>query len=186
MGCGQFLPSRVGSTPARPSTLSSKIAECTTIDALVSLTGFSLVGGPAYNDSNSAAEILRELDVPYLAAHALEFQTLEEWEGSDRGLLPVEATMMVAIPELDGATAPIVFGGRSSNALNGATRDIQPHRERIARLAERVERLVHLRITERAKRKVAVVLFNFPPNAGATGTAAFLGVYESSIVPSRP
>ena len=35
--------------------------------------------------------------------------------------------MMVAIPELDGATAPMVFGGRSSNALTGATRDIQPH-----------------------------------------------------------
>lgn len=151
----------------------------TKIDALVSLTGFSLVGGPAYNDSTSASELLRALDVPYLAAHALEFQTLEEWEGSDRGLLPLESTIMVAIPEIDGATGPLVFGGRSSNALNGTTRDIQPHRERIARLADRVERLVHLRLTERAKRKVAVVLFNFPPNAGATGTAAFLGVYES-------
>ena len=149
------------------------------IDALVSLTGFSLVGGPAYNDSNSATKMLGELDVPYIAAQALEFQTIEEWESSDRGLSPVEATMMVAIPELDGATAPIVFGGRSSNALTGATRDIQPHKERIARLADRVEGLVRLRAGERAKRKVAIVLFNFPPNAGATGTAAFLGVYES-------
>ena len=123
--------------------------------------------------------MLGELDVPYITAQALEFQTIEDWESSDRGLSPVEATMMVAIPELDGATAPIVFGGRSSNALNGATRDIQPHRERIARLADRVERFVRLRAGDRAKRKVAVILFNFPPNAGATGTAAFLGVYES-------
>ena len=122
--------------------------------------------------------MLGELDVPYITAQALEFQTIEDWESSDRGLSPVEATMMVAIPELDGATAPIVFGGRSSNALNGATRDIQPHRERIARLADRVERFVRLRAGDRAKRKVAVILFNFPPNAGATGTAAFLGVYE--------
>ena len=83
------------------------------IDALLSLTGFSLVGGPAYNDSQGATEMLSALDVPYLAAHALEFQTLEQWETSERGLLPVEATMMVAIPELDGATAPMVFGGRS-------------------------------------------------------------------------
>jgi magnesium chelatase subunit H len=150
-----------------------------TIDALVSLTGFSLVGGPAYNDSNSAAKILGELDVPYIAAQALEFQTIEEWENSARGLSPVEATMMVAIPELDGATAPTVFGGRSSNAATGATRDIQPHEERIARLVDRIERLVRLRRSDRAKRKVAIVLFNFPPNAGATGTAAFLSVYES-------
>ena len=40
------------------------------IDALVSLTGFSLVGGPAYNDAKAAEEMLAELDVPYLGAHA--------------------------------------------------------------------------------------------------------------------
>ena len=174
------IPAFASGLDARPAVEAYfKARGAATIDALVSLTGFSLVGGPAYNDSNSATKMLGELDVPYIAAQALEFQTIEEWESSDRGLSPVEATMMVAIPELDGATAPIVFGGRSSNALNGATRDIQPHRERIARLADRVERLVRLRAGDRAKRKVAIVLFNFPPNAGATGTAAFLGVYES-------
>ena len=35
--------------------------------------------------SISAAEMLRSLDVPYIAAHALEFQTIEQWEDSDRG-----------------------------------------------------------------------------------------------------
>ena len=64
----------------------------------------------------AAEALLARLDVPYLAAQSLEFQSLEEWEASDRGLLPVEATMMLAIPELDGATGPIVFGGRSTTA----------------------------------------------------------------------
>ena len=36
-----------------------------------------------------------------------------------------------------------------------------------------------LRRGQRAQRKVALVLFNFPPNAGNTGTAAFLAVFES-------
>jgi len=36
-----------------------------------------------------------------------------------------------------------------------------------------------LRRSERAKRRVAMVIFNFPPNAGNTGTAAYLGVFES-------
>jgi len=44
-----------------------------TIDALVSLTGFSLVGGPAYNDAKAAEEILTKLNVPYIAAHPVEF-----------------------------------------------------------------------------------------------------------------
>ena len=46
------------------------------VDMVVSLTGFSLVGGPAYNDARAAEEILSKLDVPYLAAHPVEFQTI--------------------------------------------------------------------------------------------------------------
>ncbi|HBO11678.1 MAG TPA: magnesium chelatase, partial [Halieaceae bacterium] len=43
----------------------------------------------------------------------------------------------------------------------------------------RVERLVALRRGKRAERKVAIVIFNFPPHAGNTGTAANLAVFES-------
>lgn len=164
-----------------------------TVDALVSLTGFSLVGGPAYNDAGAAEAVLAKLDVPFVAAHPAELQTLEAWGSSDRGLLPVESTIMVAIPELDGATGPMVFGGRSDKAGHACTgcerscifppgaddRDMQPCPERAGMLAARVDRLVGLRRAAKAERKLAVVLFNFPPNAGNTGTAAYLSVFES-------
>jgi magnesium chelatase subunit H len=164
-----------------------------TIDALVSLTGFSLVGGPAYNDAKAAEEILARLDVPYLTATAVEFQTLDQWGASSRGLLPVEATMMVAIPELDGAIGSMVFGGRASashvtctgcshgckfESADGA-HDMHRCIDRADMLAARVGKLVDLRRAQRAERKVAAVVFNFPPNAGNTGTAAFLSVFES-------
>ena len=68
------------------------------VDAVVSLTGFSLVGGPAYNDSQAAEAMLSRLDVPYIAAHPVEFQTVEEWRRNSQGLLPIEATMMIALP----------------------------------------------------------------------------------------
>ena len=148
------------------------------VDAVVSLTGFSLVGGPAYNDTDAAQEMLEALDVPYLAVQGLEFQSLQDWESSSMGLMPVEATMMVAIPELDGATGSMVFGGRSELSA-GEKCDMQPAPERIDRLADRVARLVGLRHTPIAERKVAIVLFNFPPNSGAAGTAAHLSVFES-------
>jgi len=150
-----------------------------TIDALVSLTGFSLVGGPAYNDSQAATETLSRLDVPYLVAHSLEFQTIEQWDASERGLMPVESTIMVAIPELDGSTGPIVFGGRSSADADASQRQMHAHAERADTLAARTARLVELRRTARAERRLAVVLFNFPPGAGNTGTAAYLSVFES-------
>ena len=155
------------------------------VDSVVSLTGFSLVGGPAYNDSKAAEELLARLDVPYLAAMPVEFQSLAEWNASERGLLPVEATMMVAIPELDGATGAMVFGGRASQPGHDiagtatAVHDMVASAERAAMLAARVAKLVALRRSALSERKVAVVLFNFPPNAGNTGTAAFLAVFES-------
>ena len=149
-----------------------------TIDAMISLTGFSLVGGPAYNDAHAAEVALTGLNVPYIAAHPVEFQTLADWEGDARGLTPVEATMMVAMPELDGAIAPITFGGRLG--VQGEHKnDMEVHVERAAMLAARVEKLVKLRRTARAEKKLAIVLFCFPPNAGNIGTAAYLAVFES-------
>jgi len=163
------------------------------VDAVVSLSGFSLVGGPAYNDAKAAEEVLAKLDVPYVAAHPVEFQTLDQWGGSDRGLLPVESTIMVAIPELDGSTGPMVFGGRPG--ASGVTckgchhactfgestnaQDMHSCPERAIMLAARVSKMVALKRSERQDRNVAIVLFNFPPNAGNIGTAAFLSVFES-------
>jgi len=165
----------------------------TTVDAVVSLTGFSLVGGPAYNDAKAAEDILARLDVPYVAAHPVEFQTLDGWGGNDRGLLPVESTIMVAIPELDGSTSPMVFGGRPGAAgvtcsgcqhactfkESDTPNDMASCPERALMLAARVAKLVALKRSERAERKVAVVVFNFPPNAGNIGSAAYLSVFES-------
>lgn len=164
-----------------------------TVDAVVSLTGFSLVGGPAYNDAEAAEAILAQLDVPYVAGHPIEFQSLQQWGASRQGLLPIEATMMVAIPELDGAVLPSVFGGRADGSgaactgcgrrcvfpATGLARAMQSCPERAEALAAKVAKLVALRRSVRADRNLAVVLFNFPPNAGATGTAAHLAVWES-------
>ena len=159
------------------------------VDALVSLTGFSLVGGPAYNDSGAAEATLREMDVPYVAAHPLEFQTLDQWSNSETGLGPVETTMLIALPELDGATNPTVFAGRHGpEGCSGcgmkckpkaSTKAMAPCPERVAKLADRVGRLVDLKRCEKAERKVGIVIFGFPPNSGSVGSAAYLGVWES-------
>ena len=163
------------------------------VDAVVSLAGFSLVGGPAYNDARAAEDILARLDVPYISGQPLEFQTLEGWGESPTGLTPIESTIMVAIPELDGAIAPMVYGGRSEGAgrpCPGCDRHcVHPETpdaprmltciERAEALASRVSRLVALRRSARAERRIGVVLFNFPPNSGAVGSAAYLAVFAS-------
>ncbi len=190
----QVVPIFAASLDARPAIdqFLMKNGKCT-VDAMISLTGFSLVGGPAYNDAKSAEEVLGKLDVPYIAAHPVEFQNLSDWGSSDRGLLPVESTLMVAIPELDGATNPMVYGGRSgapgttcTGCHRGCTfteinnvNDMFTCVERVDMLSARMDKLISLKKSKHHDRKVAIVIFNFPPNAGRVGTAAYLGVFES-------
>ncbi len=190
----QVVPIFAASLDARPAIdqFLLKNGKCT-VDAMISLTGFSLVGGPAYNDAKSAEEVLGKLDVPYIAAHPVEFQNLSDWGSSERGLLPVESTLMVAIPELDGATNPMVYGGRSGapgTTCTGCNRgctftetnnmnDMFTCVERVDMLAARMDKLITLKKSTHHDRKVAIVIFNFPPNAGRVGTAAYLGVFES-------
>jgi len=159
------------------------------VDTLVSLTGFSLVGGPAYNDSEAAAVTLSALNVPYMGTQPLEFQTLGQWAKSAQGLGPVETTMLVALPEIDGASNPTVFAGRHGEEgctgcaykcpCASATKAMAPCYERIEMLADKAANLARLRRLMNAEKNVGIVLFGFPPNAGAVGTAAYLSVFES-------
>ncbi|MEG3177851.1 magnesium chelatase subunit H [Sphingomonas sp. RB3P16] len=188
------IPAFAGGLDGRPAIEALFLRDgVATVDAVINLTGFSLVGGPAYNDAAAAEEILARLDRPYIAAHPVEFQTLQAWGANRQGLLPLESTMMIAIPELDGGTVPMVFGGRSDGSdapctgcARGCTfpatsevRAMHSCGERADMLAARVAGLIALRRAENAEKRVAVVLFNFPPNAGAAGTAQFLSVFAS-------
>ncbi len=186
----RVLPAFAGGLDGRPAIDGYfRDADGAKIDAMVSLTGFSLVGGPAYNDNTSAIEVLKDLDVPYVAAHPLEFQTLGQWAASASGLGPIETTMLIALPELDGATNPTVFAGRHGadgclgckHACKAGTEQkaMAPCHERIDALVARTEKMAALRRSQARDRKVGVVLFGFPPNAGAAGTAAYLSVFES-------
>ena len=97
--------------------------------------------------------------------------------------------MLIALLEIDGATNPAVFAGR--HGLGGCkgcallckgsveSKAMSPCHEHVAVLAEKTLRLANLRKMGNAGKKVGIVLFGFPPNAGAAGTAAYLSVFES-------
>ncbi|HWP54746.1 MAG TPA: cobaltochelatase subunit CobN [Pyrinomonadaceae bacterium] len=144
------------------------------VSQIVSLTGFSFVGGPAMNDSEAAANFLGDLNIPYRSLVSLDTQTIESWRDSFTGLNPVQTGMQIAIPEIDGATEPFVFGGISANGVEPAALD-----DRCARIARRLKRWNLLQTESRDELKVALVVYCFPPNKGNIGTAADLDVFAS-------
>ena len=144
------------------------------VSQIVSLTGFSFVGGPAMNDSEAAAEFLKDLNRPYRSAVSLDMQTIESWLGSQTGLNPVQAGMQIAIPEIDGATEPFVYGGIPGSGVEPVALE-----DRCERFARRLKHWNRLRTAPRDELKLALVLYCFPPNKGNIGTAADLDVFPS-------
>ena len=158
--CRAFLVEPGGNTPR--------------VGQILSLTGFSFVGGPAMNDSAAAVTYLKTLNRPLRSAVSLEMQRIEDWSGSLIGLNPVQTAMQVAIPEIDGATEPFVFGG-----IGDGSDQPEPLEDRCRRIAGRLARWDRLQRLPRADLRLAMIVYCFPPNKGNLGTAADLDVFPS-------
>jgi magnesium chelatase subunit H len=150
------------------------ISHYSSVDLLLNGAGFSLVGGMAESRPEEARESLEALDVAYLDMIPLAFQRVEDWQRDDVGLTPMQMAMNIAIPELDGAAEPLVYGGPTAGSDKFVALDAQ-----VDLAADRIARHVTLHRRSNAEKKVAVVLFNFPPNLGNVGTAAYLDVFAS-------
>lgn len=159
---------RIESNSGKSRSITSRVSQ------IVSLTGFSFVGGPAMNDSEAASQFLRQLNRPFRSCVSLDMQTIESWDKSEIGLNPIQAGMQIAIPELDGATEPFVYGGMPAGESEPA-----PLEDRCRRIARRLKRWHRLQTASRDELKLAMLLFCFPPNKGNVGTAADLDVFPS-------
>jgi magnesium chelatase subunit H len=147
------------------------------VDAIVSTIGFPLVGGPAGSmeagrQTEVAVRILTAKNVPYFVSAPLLIQDIHSW--TRQGVGGLQSVVLYALPELDGAIDPVPLGG-----LVGE--DIYLVPERVQRLMGRVKSWVALRQKPVADRKLAIVLYGFPPGYGATGTAALLNVPRSLL-----
>ncbi|MEG4312124.1 MULTISPECIES: cobaltochelatase subunit CobN [unclassified Microcoleus] len=147
------------------------------VDAIVSTIGFPLVGGPAGSmeagrQVEVAKRILTAKNVPYFVSAPLLIQDIHSW--TRQGIGGLQSVVLYALPELDGAIDPVPLGG-----LVGE--DIYLVPDRAKRLTSRINNWVKLRQTPPSERKIAIILYGFPPGYGAAGTAALLNVPKSLL-----
>ncbi|QIR39983.1 magnesium chelatase subunit H [Tolypothrix sp. PCC 7910] len=151
--------------------------EAVKVDAIVSTIGFPLVGGPAGSmeagrQVEVAKRILTAKNVPYFVAAPLLIQDIYSW--TRQGIGGLQSVVLYALPELDGAIDTVPLGG-----LVGE--DIYLVPERVQRLIGRVKSWINLRQKSASERKIAIILYGFPPGYGAVGTAALLNVPRSLL-----
>jgi magnesium chelatase subunit H len=147
------------------------------IDALVSLIGFALVGGPAGSTSpgvhrDAAIAILAQIDAPYIVAQPLYVQDFTSWH--KMGVGPMQAAATYALPEMDGAIDPVILG-----AINHGRFQTVP--DRLQRLTTLVGRWAALRHTPNREKRIAFVVYDYPPGLGKKATAALLDVPRSLL-----
>jgi len=147
------------------------------VDVVINTMGFPLVGGPAGSSKagltvDVARDLLNRLDVPYIVAQPLFLQDVENWH--THGVSPIHSTILYSLPEMDGAVAPVVLGGMQGESIVSLA-------DRLNRLTELVRGFVHLRRKPVAEKKIAIVVYNYPPGMGNTATAALLDVPASLV-----
>ena len=157
--------------------IASLSPDAVAVEAIISTIGFSLVGGPAGSmeagrQVEVAKRILQAKNVPYIIAAPLLIQDIHSW--TRQGIGGLQSVVLYSLPELDGAIDTIIIGG-----LVGE--DIYLIPERVKRLTGRLHSWLNLHHKKTHERKIAIILYNYPPGYGATGTAALLNVPSSLL-----
>ena len=115
--------------------------------------------------------------------HVIDLMTsrdsYEVWSKSAFGIAPERLSTQVALPEIAGATEPIVVG-TTEKAAGVAGPVTKPIRERIDMAVSRGARWLALQEKPNAEKRIGLIYFNNPPGKGNIG-ASYLNVFPTLL-----
>ncbi len=152
------------------------------VDALVNMSSFRLNVGPRGGDPGGTIADLKKLNVPVFHPVPMNRKKISDWR-EEESLMPNEVIINVILPELDGCIEPIPISGLQSHGYDEVRGvDMQgaaPIEERVDKIARRVLSWLRLRNKPNVEKKVAFILYNYPPGEDNIGGAAYLDVFAS-------
>lgn len=141
------------------------------LTAIIMLQDFVIGGGEGRND---ATKLLESLNVPVLKAIKLRDRSSVEYRLSSDGLNHEKVYYQVAMPELQGASQPLVIatgGIRSEDKLTGIrVQAIEADQAGIQSMLNRLTAWHQLQVKANKDKRIALVYYNHPPgrhNIGA-------------------
>jgi len=153
------------------------------VEAIISFLFFRLEGGPMGGDYEGFEKLCQQMNVPLINYVSMAFTTIEEWRERDEGIAPLEMTLNTIMPELDGLIEGSVIAGgvETSPADKNMVRYTEPIEERIQHAVDRTYRWISLKYMPNKDKKIAFVLFNYPPGKDTIGNAGNFDTLESLI-----
>jgi cobaltochelatase CobN len=151
------------------------------IDVLISFPLFRIEGGPSGGDYKRTIEDLKRLNVPILKPITTVGAPVKDWIESVKGVSPIYSALAVSLPEMDGAIEPIMLAAFEAGDERGDVGGIKAIPGRVGKVARRAAAWGRLRKKSNAEKKIAYILYNYPPGKATVGSAAYLDVFSSLI-----
>ncbi|MBC7096008.1 magnesium chelatase subunit H [Thermococcus sp.] len=142
------------------------------VDAIISLLWFRLNGGPLGGDPRPTIELLKKKKAKLFTPAMMFTQKIEDWERSERGLDVVHTITTVELPEMDGGVESIPICGVRDN-------EVVPIMDRVEKFASRVNRWLELKRKPNKDKRIAMIIYDYPPGEENLGSAAYLDTFAS-------
>ena len=151
------------------------------LDVMWNFLPFRFGAGPMGGDPEAGLDIFRKLDVPILHPIVLGKRKHDAWNVSVKGLSPMEVLIYIMLPELDGVvdTIPVAALEDHPSERVENLRTLALIRGRLEKLMDRTEKYLMLREKTNREKRIALILYNYPPGEGNVGGGAFLDTFAS-------
>lgn len=149
------------------------------LDAIIETMSFSqtLIANPGVGDQVCDDNFFLDYGVPVLQTMTM-VSSEEQWRENTEGLSPAELAYDVVHPEFDGQ---IISVASASNEFENGARYYKSIEDRVLRVANMAIMWARLRHIENRDRKVAILLYQYPPKNAGAGGAAGLDTFASVV-----
>lgn len=153
------------------------------VSLIINLQYFQLNGGPLGGDGSVTLELFKKMDIPHFNPIIQFDMSYEEYQNSKEGLIPINQIIAVVMPELDGRIEMLTVGCMKnlgySEEIHSDVLEVAPLPENIQFTTERIKKWLNLREKLNSEKKIAIIIYNYPPGEDKIGNAAYLDVSES-------
>ena len=128
------------------------------IESIVTIIYFRTDGGPLGGDYESFIKLCEKMDFPHIHLLEINYKNYQEWDESAEGVTPIETTIGITIPELDGQIEGLVLSAaRDTESGSALVRTFEPVEDRVEKAATRIANWVKLRQKPDKEKKIAIV-----------------------------
>ncbi|MCD6486941.1 MAG: cobaltochelatase subunit CobN, partial [Syntrophobacterales bacterium] len=183
-----FVPFGISFGSDKYEKISRILDEGLKLDLMWNFLPFRFGAGPMGGDVESGLKIFRRLNVPIMHPFFLGKRKITDWDKSFKGLSPMEIIVHIMLPELDGVVEVVPIAalcGKQNNRI-ADLQELRLIEHRFEKLTARSESYITLRNKNNKDKRIAFVLYNYPPGEGNVGGGSFLDTFKSiELISSR-